>query len=66
MKEKKIKTSVYGAVIILLLAGLVFSILSSITFGNADISIKEVYSVIFMSCSISTACLPMLPEPSMT
>lgn len=47
MKEKKIKTSVYGAVIILLLAGLVFSILASITFGNADISIKEVYSVIF-------------------
>ena len=33
-------------VLIVLLALLVFSILASITFGNADLSVKEVYSVV--------------------
>lgn len=46
MKHEGIKTSVYGTVIILLVAGLVFSVLASITFGNADISVTEVYKVI--------------------
>lgn len=47
MKESRKKTSLYGVVLLILGAGLVFSILASITFGNADISIQEVYKVIF-------------------
>ena len=47
MKESRKKTSLYGIVLLILGAGLVFSILASITFGNADISIQEVYKVIF-------------------
>ena len=47
MKESSKKTSLYGAVLLILGAGLVLSILASITFGNADISIQEVYKVIF-------------------
>lgn len=48
-KEKKtaaVKTSVYGITLVGLLVGLVVTILAAVTFGNADISIKEVYSVI--------------------
>ena len=41
------KTSFSIAVFIGLLILLLFSILAAITFGNADISIKEVYQVIF-------------------
>lgn len=36
----------FTTVLIVLLALLVFSILASITFGNADLSVKEVYSVV--------------------
>lgn len=46
MERKAIRTSAFGIVIIALIAGLVFSILASITFGNADISVQEVYQVI--------------------
>lgn len=45
--KKVVKTPLYSIVMLALLVGLVFSILASITFGNADISIKEVYQVIF-------------------
>lgn len=41
------KTSFLLLIGLLLLAGLVFSILAAITFGNADISIKEVYQVVW-------------------
>ena len=47
MTKKGLKTSAYRVAVLALVAGLVFSILASITFGNADISIKEVYRVIF-------------------
>ncbi|MDO4261303.1 MAG: iron ABC transporter permease [Eubacteriales bacterium] len=47
MNTKKIKTSVYSMVIVGLVAALLCSVLISITFGNADISVREVYSVIF-------------------
>ena len=47
MKESRKKTSLYGVMLLILAAGLVLSILASITFGNADISIQEVYKVIF-------------------
>lgn len=40
------KTSLFLLTFIALLIGLVFSVMAAITFGNADISIKEVYSVI--------------------
>lgn len=46
MERKAIRTSAFGIVIIALIAGLVFSILASITFGNADISVQKVYQVI--------------------
>ena len=36
----------YVAVLIGLAAFLIFSILAAITFGNADLSLKDVYSVI--------------------
>lgn len=45
-KESAVQTSVFLLVLVLLAAGLVFSVLAAITFGNADISIREVYSVI--------------------
>ena len=61
-KEKKtaaVKTSVYGITLVGLLVGLVVTILAAVTFGNADISIKEVYSVIMyelfktgLSCAV--------------
>lgn len=45
-KQKNISSSTYGFILIGMLLLLIFSILASITFGNADISIKEVYRVI--------------------
>ena len=36
----------FTTVLIVLLALLVFSVLASITFGNADLSVKEVNSVV--------------------
>lgn len=45
-KQKNISLQVYILILTGLLGVLVFSILASITFGNADISIKEVYSVV--------------------
>ncbi|MBQ1311243.1 MAG: iron ABC transporter permease [Blautia sp.] len=46
-KERNLlKTSVFLITLAVLLGLLVFSVLAAITFGNADISIKEVYSVI--------------------
>lgn len=45
-KASAVQTSVFLLVLVLLAAGLVFSVLAAITFGNADISIREVYSVI--------------------
>ncbi len=46
MKKTVVKGPVFGMIITALLVGLVLSVLASITFGNADISIKEVYQVI--------------------
>ena len=46
MKDKHLKTPAFAIVIIALTGGLVCSILASITFGNADISISDVYKVI--------------------
>jgi len=46
MKKTVVKGPVSGMIITALLVGLVLSVLASITFGNADISIKEVYQVI--------------------
>lgn len=46
MKKKEIESSVFGIILILLLVGLVLSVLISITLGNADISVAEVYKVI--------------------
>ena len=43
---KKSNNSFFVLAMTVLLSLLVFSILASITFGNADISIKEVYSVV--------------------
>lgn len=43
---KKTSRLLYIPVLILLLALLVLSIMASITFGNADISVKDVYSVV--------------------
>lgn len=45
-KQKKLPTVGFITVMIALFVLLIFSILASITFGNADISIKEVYSVV--------------------
>lgn len=47
--EKKttvLHTSVFVLALLALLAVLVFSVLAAVTFGNADLSIREVYSVI--------------------
>lgn len=54
MKEQKalskktgtVHTSLFILALIVLVAGLVFSVMAAITFGNADISLKDVYSVI--------------------
>ena len=56
MKKTVVKGPVFGMIITALLVGLVLSVLASITFGNADISIKEVYQVIL------TALLHMQKE----
>lgn len=45
-KQNQMSVPAFAAVLIMLLVLLIFSILASITFGNADISIKEVYSVV--------------------
>lgn len=45
-KTTVFSASVFIAAMIILLALLIFSVLAAITFGNADISIKDVYSVI--------------------
>lgn len=45
-KSKKRSNSFYLLAMIVLLVLLVLSIMASITFGNADISFKEVYSVV--------------------
>ncbi len=45
-KGNVLRTSMYVAVLIGLAAFLIFSILAAITFGNADLSLKDVYSVI--------------------
>lgn len=45
-KDSILSTSVFVVTLAALLGLLVFSVLASVTFGNADISIKEVYSVI--------------------
>lgn len=44
-KHNLLQTSVFIMTLAVLLGLLVFSVLAAITFGNADISIKEVYSV---------------------
>ena len=45
-KQSILKTSVFLVTLAALLGLLVFSVLASVTFGNADLSIREVYSVI--------------------
>lgn len=45
-RQKKLPTVGFVTVVIGLLVLLIFSVLASITFGNADISMKEVYSVV--------------------
>lgn len=45
-KSSILQTSLFIAVLLALSAFLIFSILAAITFGNADLSLKEVYSVI--------------------
>ena len=45
-KGNVLRTSMYVAVLIGLAGFLIFSILAAITFGNADLSLKDVYSVI--------------------
>ncbi|MGN0354686.1 MAG: FecCD family ABC transporter permease [Muricoprocola sp.] len=45
-KQTFLQTSVFVLTLAVLLGLLVFSIMAAITFGNADISIKQVYSVI--------------------
>ncbi len=54
MKNRTIKTPVFTLVIIALAAGLVCSVLVSITFGNADISLGDVYKVILYEISHSS------------
>ncbi|MGN0292527.1 MAG: FecCD family ABC transporter permease [Lachnospiraceae bacterium] len=46
-KSKKRSGAFYLLAMVVLFVLLIFSILASITFGNADISLKEVYSVVF-------------------
>ena len=45
-KDKVLRTSMYVAVLIGLAGFLIFPLLAAITFGNADLSLKDVYSVI--------------------
>lgn len=45
-EQKTISAPAFAVVSIVLLAVLFFSVFASITFGNADISVKEVYSVV--------------------
>lgn len=45
-KEKIFRTSIYAAAFTGLTVFLIFSILAAVTFGNADLSLKDVYSVI--------------------
>ena len=45
-KEKIFRSSIYATALVGLAAFLVFSILAAVTFGNADLSLKDVYSVI--------------------
>ena len=45
-RSKVLRKTSYIAVFLGLLAFLIFSILAAITFGNADLSLKDVYSVI--------------------
>lgn len=45
-KEKIFRSSIYATALVGLAAFLVFPILAAVTFGNADLSLKDVYSVI--------------------
>ena len=45
-KEKIFRSSIYATALVGLAAFLVYSILAAVTFGNADLSLKDVYSVI--------------------
>lgn len=45
-KSNILQTSLFVLVLLALLAFLIFSVLSAITFGNADLTLKDVYSVI--------------------
>lgn len=45
-KRNILQTSVFLMTLVVLIGLLVFSVLAAITFGNADISIKQVYSVV--------------------
>lgn len=45
-KSSLLRTSLFVVVLVGLLAFLIFSVLAAVTFGNADLSLKEVYSVI--------------------
>ena len=45
-KRSIARSSAFAAALIVLLVFLVFSLLAAVTFGNADISLEEVYSVI--------------------
>lgn len=45
-KNSILRTSLFAAVLAGMLIFLVFSILAAVTFGNADLSLKDVYSVI--------------------
>ena len=45
-KNSILRTSLFAAVLVGMLIFLVFSILAAVTFGNADLSLKDVYSVI--------------------
>ena len=49
----------YVAVLIGLAGFLIFSILAAITFGNADLSLKDVYSVIAYKLFHIKVCPPM-------
>ena len=50
-KEKIFRSSIYATALVGLAAFLVFSILAAVTFGNADLSLKDVYSVILYKIS---------------
>ena len=45
-KSRILQNSVFVLAMVILLVFLVFSVLLAITFGNADISFKDVYSVV--------------------